>query len=175
MYALHSWMSELDYAIEPEVECLDNVPNDVAFVRATTTIGGCDAVEEYIACKIYPLAASFGFESVPLGTTPVSKVETPLPLFAMGTIAVEHTGHFLVEVKKEAERVLGSFEPREYDSLMVENIMDDSRLNHILEQMRVPYFPCPQPSFTASQAANKKRKAEVAKKPAAKKEKAGSG
>jgi hypothetical protein len=175
MYALHSWMSELDYAIEPEVDCPDNVPNDDAFVRATTTIEGCDAIEEYIACKIYPLAASFGFKSVPLGTTPMSKVQTPLPLFAVGTIAVEHAGCFLTEVKKEAERVLGSFGPREYDSLLVANIMYDSRLNHIHEQMGVPYFPCPQPGFTSSQAANKKRKAKVAKKPAAKKVKAGSG
>jgi hypothetical protein len=38
MHALHSWMSELDYAIEPEVECPDNYPNDDAFVRATATI-----------------------------------------------------------------------------------------------------------------------------------------
>jgi hypothetical protein len=38
MYALHSRMGELDYAIEPEVECLDKDPSDVAFVRPTTTI-----------------------------------------------------------------------------------------------------------------------------------------
>jgi hypothetical protein len=175
MYALHSWMSELDYAIEPEVECPDNDPNDVAFVQATTTIRGRDVVEEYIACKIYLLATSFGFESVPLGTTPVSKVETPVPLFAVGTIAAGHADHFLAEVKKEAERVLGSFGPREYDALMVANIPNNSRLNRVLEQMGVPYFPCPQPGFTASQAANKKRKVEVAKKLAAKKAKAGSG
>jgi hypothetical protein len=92
VYALHSWMSELDYAIEPEVECPDNDPNDAAFVHAIATIGGRDAVKEYVVCKVYPLAVSFGFESAPLGTTPVSKVETPLPLFAMGTIAVEHIG-----------------------------------------------------------------------------------
>jgi hypothetical protein len=63
-------MGELDYALESEVECLNNDPNDVAFVRATATIRGRDVVEEYVACKIYPLAASFGFESAPLGTTP---------------------------------------------------------------------------------------------------------
>jgi hypothetical protein len=63
-------MGELDYALESEVECMNNDPNDVAFVRATATIRGRDVVEEYVACKIYPLAASFGFESAPLGTTP---------------------------------------------------------------------------------------------------------
>jgi hypothetical protein len=87
VYALHSWMGELDYVVDPEVECLDNDPNDTTFVRATVIIEGRDAVEEYTACKIFPLAASFGFGSVPLGTTPVSRVETPLPLFAVGTIA----------------------------------------------------------------------------------------
>jgi hypothetical protein len=72
-------MNELDYAVEPEVECLDNNPNNAAFMRATATIGGRDAVEEYVTCKMYPLAAGFGFDSVTLGTTPVLKVDTPRP------------------------------------------------------------------------------------------------
>jgi hypothetical protein len=95
MYTLHSQMTEEDYAVDPKMECPDNDPNDTAFVRATATIGGRDAVEEYVACKIYPLAASYGFENVPLGTMPVSKVKSPLPPFAMGNIAVEHVDHFL--------------------------------------------------------------------------------
>jgi hypothetical protein len=68
-------MNELDYAVEPEVECLHNDPNNAAFMRATATIGGRDAV----TCKMYPLAAGFGFDSVTLGTTPVLKVDTPRP------------------------------------------------------------------------------------------------
>jgi hypothetical protein len=56
VYALHSRTSELDYVVEPEVEWPDDDPNDVAFVRATTTIGGHDVVEEYVACKMYLLA-----------------------------------------------------------------------------------------------------------------------
>jgi hypothetical protein len=106
-------MGELDYAIEPEVECPDNDPNDVAFVRVTAAISGRDAVEEYTSCKIFPLAASFDFKSVPPGMTPVSRVETPLSLFAMGTIAAEYADYFLVEVETETEKVLGSFGPRE--------------------------------------------------------------
>jgi hypothetical protein len=168
MYALHSWMGELDYTVEPKVECPDNDPNDVTFIQATATIGGRDAGEEYVACKIYPLATSFCFESVPLGTTPVSKVETPLPLFAL-----EHADHFLAEVVIETKRVLGSFEPRECDALRVVNIPNGGRLNRILEQMGVSYFPHHQPGSTASQSANKKWKAEVAKKPTSKKVKAG--
>jgi hypothetical protein len=64
-------MGELDYAIEPKVECPDNDPNNAAFVWATVTIGGRDAIEEYTARKILPLAASFGFESVPPRMTPI--------------------------------------------------------------------------------------------------------
>jgi hypothetical protein len=67
----------LDYAVEPKVECLDDDPNDAAFIQATTTIGGHDAVEEYLVCKIYLLDAGFSFRNLPMGTTPVSKVETP--------------------------------------------------------------------------------------------------
>jgi hypothetical protein len=94
IYALHSRMSELDLAIEPEVECPNDDPNDAAFVRGTTTIGGRDAVNEYVACRMYPLAAGFSFKSVPVGMTIMSKVETFLPLFAVGTIAAEHADHF---------------------------------------------------------------------------------
>jgi hypothetical protein len=87
--ALHTRMSKLDYAVELEVECLDNNPNDAAFVRATATIRGCDVVKEYVVCKMYLLVVGFGFESMPLGMTPMSKVETPLPLFTVGNIATE--------------------------------------------------------------------------------------
>jgi hypothetical protein len=111
MYTLHSWMNELDYAVEPEVEFPDDDPNDAAFIQATATIRGRIAVEEYVACKMYPLAAGFGFDSVPLGTTPVSKVETPLPLFVVGNIAAEHTNRLLAKIETEAKKVLGSFGP----------------------------------------------------------------
>jgi hypothetical protein len=87
---------------------LDNDPNDATFVQATCTIRGHNAIEEYVACKMYPLVAGFGFESTPLGMTPVSKVETPLSLFAVGTIAAEHVDRVLVEIDTEAERVMGA-------------------------------------------------------------------
>jgi hypothetical protein len=54
---------------------------------------------------MYLLAAGFGFKDVAFGTTPVSKVETALPLFAIGAAAVEHADHVLVEIETEAEAV----------------------------------------------------------------------
>jgi hypothetical protein len=75
-------MSELDYSVEPKVECTDDDANDVAFVREAATIEGHDAVEKYVAYKMYLLAVGFSFDSV-------SKVETPLPLFVVGNVAIE--------------------------------------------------------------------------------------
>jgi hypothetical protein len=175
IYDLHSWMGELDYAIESEVECTDSDPNDAAFVRVTITIRGHDAIVEYMVWKFFSLATGFGFKSVPLGTTLVSKVETPLPLFVVGTIAAEHANHFLAKVDMEAKKVMGSFGPREYDALRVADIPNAGCLNCIFEQIGISYFPRPQPGSTAAQLTNRKRKAEVAKKSIAKKAKAGTG
>jgi hypothetical protein len=124
-------------------------PNDVAFVRTTATIGGCVAVKEYVACKMYLLGTGFGFESVPLGMTPMSKVETPLPIFAVGNIATEYTAHVLAEVETEVEKVLGSFGAKEYDVLYTVNILNDDCLNQLLEQMGVLYTPRPLPGSVA--------------------------
>jgi hypothetical protein len=129
VHALHLWMSELDYAIELEVECLDNDPNNVAFVRATFTIRGRDDVKEYVACKMYSMAAGFDFDSVTLGTTLVSKVETLLLLFVVENITTKHANHVLAEIEMEAERVLESFRPKEYDALRTGNILSGGCLN----------------------------------------------
>jgi hypothetical protein len=61
VYVLHSQMSALDYTVEPEVECPNDDPNDAAFIQSTTTIGGRDAVEEFVAYKMFPLASGFSF------------------------------------------------------------------------------------------------------------------
>jgi hypothetical protein len=97
-------MSGLDYVVEPEVECPDDDPNDAAFVRAIATIGGHDAIEEYVVCKVYPLAAAFGFDSVTLVTTPMSKVETPLPMFAVENVTAKNTNRVLAERERDGGR-----------------------------------------------------------------------
>jgi hypothetical protein len=150
VHALHTQVCELDYAIELEVVCPDNDTNNVAFIQATATIGGHDAVEEYVACKMYLLAVGFGFASVTLGVTPVSKVETPLPLFAVGNVGAEYATHVLAEVETKAKKVLGSFRPKEYDALCTVNILNGGHLNRVLEQMGVPYAPRPLPGSKAS-------------------------
>jgi hypothetical protein len=160
---LRSWMSALDYIMEPEVECTDNNVNIIAFVQATSTIRGHDAVVEFLACGMYPLASSFGFRDVALGTTVVSKVKTPLPLFPVEAVSVEDAGCFLTKVETDTKNILGSYGPREHDAVMTAILLNSGHLNQVFEQMGVPYAPCPLLGTEAFQAATKKRKAEVSK------------
>jgi hypothetical protein len=121
--------------VEPDVECPDADPNDVAFIDVTATIGGRDAIKEFVACKMYPLGSGFGFKDMVVGTTPMSKVQTPLPVFPMGTAFVEGASHLLVKIETEAEKMLRSFGPKEYDTLSTVNLTNGGHLNRVFEQM----------------------------------------
>jgi hypothetical protein len=118
---------------------------------------------------MYPLASGFGFRDVAIGTTAVSKVETPLPIFTMEAISAEGADHFLAKVEMDAEKVLGSYGPREHDALMTVKLPNGGRINQVFEQMGVPYAPRLLPGTEAFQIATKKRKTDVSKKPSAKK------
>jgi hypothetical protein len=96
-------MRALDYEVEPLVECLDSDVNDAAFVQAMAMIGARDAVEEFLACGLYPLSPSFGFRDVMNGTTVVSKVVVHLPVFPMEPVSAESVPHFLVKIETDAE------------------------------------------------------------------------
>jgi hypothetical protein len=78
---------------------------------------------------MYSMAAGFDFDSVTLGTTLVSKVETLLLLFVVENITTKHANHVLAEIEMEAERVLESFRPKEYDALRTGNISSGGCLN----------------------------------------------
>jgi hypothetical protein len=47
----------------------------------TKFTGGHDAMEEFIACVMYPLAVGVGFDRVAMRTTPISKLKVTLPKF----------------------------------------------------------------------------------------------
>jgi hypothetical protein len=77
VHVLHSYMTDLEYVMEPPHDCPDSDPNDKAFIRATTTIGGRDAVEEFMSSKIWPLSAGLDFNKILEALTPISKVILP--------------------------------------------------------------------------------------------------
>jgi hypothetical protein len=72
-------MVPLDFSTDPSFECTDNDSGDLAFIRATSLNGVRDAVQEYLACGMFPLSANFSFAEIVDGETPVSKVTLPLP------------------------------------------------------------------------------------------------
>jgi hypothetical protein len=160
VFALRSRMSALDYSMEPEVDCPNNDVNDSAFVRAMATIESHDVVEEFLACVMYPLASGFGFKDVAIGTTNMSKVETPLPNFPVEAISAEEANCFLVKVDIYAERILGSYEPKEYDVFVMAKLLNGGRLNRVFEHMGVPYAPCPLPGTEAFQVATRSQHSE---------------
>jgi hypothetical protein len=164
-------MSTLDYVVAPEMEFPNDDPNDDALVCATATIGGQDDVEEFMACKMYPLVSCFVFRGMTISTTPMSKVQTPLPVFPVGAVSAEGASHILAEVETKAERILGSFRPKEYDTLSMVKLPNGGRLNRVFEQMGLAYAPRWLPKIEAFQTAKEKRKAEVSKNHIAKKAK----
>jgi hypothetical protein len=117
VHALRSRMSALDYTMEPKVKCLDKNASDDSFVRAAATIGGHDAVEEFLACKMYPLASCFSFWDVAIGMTPVLKVRTPLPLFPVEAVPTENACYVLAGIETNTVRILASSGLKEYDAL----------------------------------------------------------
>jgi hypothetical protein len=156
--ALRSRMSMLDYTMEPEADCPDNDVNDVAFVRVMNMIGGRDAVEEFLACGMYPLLVGFSFRNVTTGMTAVSKVKMPLPIFPVEAVSTEDANCFLATVKTDAEKILGSYGPREHDVCMIAKLPNGGCLNRVFEQMGVPYAPHPLTGTEAFTTATKEVK-----------------
>jgi hypothetical protein len=77
VHALHSHMSALRFHTKPPFDCPGDDLSDVAFIQASQCIGGRDAVEEFVSCGVWPLAAGVNFEQVKVGVTPVSKLKVP--------------------------------------------------------------------------------------------------
>jgi hypothetical protein len=86
VYALRLSMATLDFLTEPSFECADDDFRDLVSARAIGLISGRDAVEEYLACGMFPLSASFGFIGITDGETPISKVALPLPEFPLAKL-----------------------------------------------------------------------------------------
>jgi hypothetical protein len=74
----------------------------------------------------------------------------------MLTVSVENAGCVLAEIEKEAKRILGSFGPKEHDALSMAKISNGGHMNHVFDQMGVPYAPRPIPDSEAFEVATKK-------------------
>jgi hypothetical protein len=101
-------MAKLDFMTELSFECANHDAGDVTFIKATCSIGGWDAVEEYMAWGLFPLVASFGLGEIADGETLVSKILLPLLEFPVARLADETDDRFHARVELAAQNVMGT-------------------------------------------------------------------
>jgi hypothetical protein len=71
-YPLSSMMIKMNYLTEVPYCCHPEDANVTSFVEATSLIGGCDVVGEFLASGLWPFGQQFGF--------PVERKEPPPPI-----------------------------------------------------------------------------------------------
>jgi hypothetical protein len=133
-------MTGLNFAMKASFKCLDDNAGDVAFVRATCTIGSRDAVEEYMACGLFPLSASFGLVKIVEGEMLVSKLVVPMLLFPIARLPEETNDGFMASVELAAANVIGRYAHEEHDVCIVA-VPNEGQVNRVFEQVSVPYRP----------------------------------
>jgi hypothetical protein len=104
--------------LQPPFDCPDDESRGAAFIRDVSFIRGRDAVEEYLACGMYPVSTSVDFRVVTNGVTLVSRLKLPLLKFHAVRKVDEDDVQFLVRVELEAESVVRSYSRPEHDVCM---------------------------------------------------------
>lgn len=112
MHALRSHMSGLRFCAESHLVSLDDDLSDTAFVWAFKFVGGWDAVEEFMACGVYLLAAGVSFDQVSIDMTPVSKMKMPLPKFVVARKDGEDDIKFFAWVELDVKGIGSNYTPR---------------------------------------------------------------
>jgi hypothetical protein len=110
------------------INCSDSDTGDVAFVKSTGFIRGWDVVEEYVACRLYPLLASVSFREVVDGVAPASKLKLSLPKFHIVRSDEEVDIKFLARVELEAENVVSNYSRPDHEGC-VKFLPNGGRLN----------------------------------------------
>jgi hypothetical protein len=167
IYTQHSYMAALDFAMEPSFECSDDDATDVAFVKATHSIGGQDTVEEYMACRLFPLLASFSLGEVSDGAAPDSRLSLPLLEFPVAKVMDETDDRFHMRVELAAENIMGRYDRGEHDVCLAV-VPNECRLNQVFMQASVSYGPRLELGSEASKEAARKGKDAAGAGPAGK-------
>jgi hypothetical protein len=67
VWALHTYMTELNFMTDPPFDYPDDEVNDAAFIKATRTISGRNAVEEYMAYGLFRYQQASGWVKLSTG------------------------------------------------------------------------------------------------------------
>jgi hypothetical protein len=153
----------VDFRTKIPFNCADDDSRDTTFIPATKFIGARDTVDEFLACGVYPLSASVGFNKVVVGVTPVTKFKMPMPEFLAARKDDEDDVKFLVGIELDAKGIVGSYTRSEHDTCIT-SLRNGGRLNRMFELMGVAYSPRLVPGSDAFTEASKKRKEDAAGK-----------
>jgi hypothetical protein len=157
IFALHSYMSKLEFVMEPSYQCPNSEVGDLAFVKATHTIGGRDAILEYMACELFPLTASFDLVVILEGETPMSKLMVPLPEFPIARHPDKTNDGFQVRVEIATMNIVGRYTCGEH-RVCIEVLPNGGWVNRVFEQADIPYEPRLEPGSEVCEEATNKRK-----------------
>jgi hypothetical protein len=102
--------------MKPSFDCPNDDLSDDAFIWASKCIRGRDAMEKFMSCGVWPLAAGVNIEQVKVDVTPVSKLKFPLPRFPLSREDDEDDINFLVRVEQEARFIVGSYTCAEHEA-----------------------------------------------------------
>jgi hypothetical protein len=126
-------MTRLDFVTKPSFNCPDDEAGDMAFIKATRTIGCRDTMEEYMACGLFTLSASFNLGEIADGEIPVLKLAIPLLEFPVAKRLEEMNDGFWVRVDLLTMIFVGQYALREH-KVCVETVLNRGQVNQVFEQ-----------------------------------------
>jgi hypothetical protein len=108
-------MTPLVYEADVSSSCGPEDVGFVAFIEATSLIGGRDAVEEFLASGLWPLGQQFGFE-VETKESPLSKVSVLMPRITTAIRQREFEATFVVWIEKAMNELVGWYNIAEHNA-----------------------------------------------------------
>jgi hypothetical protein len=130
-------MRNLLYLTAPPHNCPEHNSNDKAFVHMTTTIGGRDTWEEFMASKILLLSAGLSFGEVVEDGMPVSKVLVRLPKFDVVKPDDVSGEASIVKIAACADKLIGRYSWREHKACVAQ--IPTICLNRVFEYASIKY------------------------------------
>ena len=114
-------------------------------MTASQVCGGRDAVEEFLAAKVWPLAAGWSPSRFQRKRFVGLKYDVTSPVFGLRRPEGSSDEVIVDELERQAAEILGPWNKKEYLSL-VEVCGGNLRLNRCLAEMGVAYEPRPVPA-----------------------------
>jgi hypothetical protein len=108
-------MTPWDHLVEAPSSCGPEDVNFAAFIVASSIISGCDAVEEFLACGLWPLSEKFGFR-VETMECPMFRVMVLMPPVTTIIEAKEFGAAFEVRVMNAANLLVGNYNVAEHNA-----------------------------------------------------------